>query len=126
MLIVIVGSNNYSCGFSKLIFQKSMSPILKILICIGLLLVVSTFAEILNSEVSQIFDASSSMVRYSNEIKATGVEGGEYELVFDHAWSQRLSFLSVTSKGKRLHVRPPVRYNLIYIFLIGSTVTFTL
>ncbi len=113
--LFIVDFNNYSRLFSKLIVQTKMSPILQILICIALLFVVSSFAEILNSEVSQIFDASSSIVRYSNEIKATGVEGGEYELVFDHDWSQRLSFLSVTSKGKRLHVKPPVRYNLIFI-----------
>lgn len=75
---------------------------------IVLLLVHSSWAEIFNTEVSQVFDASTSVVRYSSEIKATGVEG-EYELLFDNSWSQHLSYLSVSSKGKVLTVRAPVR-----------------
>jgi hypothetical protein len=66
------------------------------------------FGEIVNTEVVQSVDATTSVLRYSADVKATGVEG-QYDLLFLNDWAEHLSFLSVTSKGKSLTVRPPVR-----------------
>jgi hypothetical protein len=66
-----------------------------------------------NNDVSQIIDASSSIVKYSAEIKASLVEN-EYEIFMSAKWAEHLSFFSVTSKGKPLSVLPPIRYMRVY------------
>lgn len=68
-------------------------------------------AETINTDISQVFDASTSVVRYTAEIKASQVSG-EYQLIFPNSWAENLAFISVTSKGKLLDVRPPVRYKI--------------
>lgn len=99
-----------------------MSFIVQILVTLVVVLLVrSTLAEIANTEVSQIFDASTSVVRYTGEIKATGVEGA-YDLLFDNSWAQHLSYLSVTSKGKTLVVRAPVRSVLFCLLIMGQPI----
>jgi oligosaccharyltransferase complex subunit alpha (ribophorin I) len=62
---------------------------------------------VVNTDVSQVIDASTSIVRYSAEVKAAKL-GNEYRLVFPQNWAEHLSFLSVTSKEKSLKVFPPV------------------
>lgn len=68
----------------------------------------SVFGVIVNNEVSQIIDASTSIVKYVIEIKAAGIDG-QYDLIFPNTLSDQLSYLSVKSKGKPLTVQPPVR-----------------
>ncbi len=63
---------------------------------------------VVNTDVSQVIDATTSIVRYSVDIKATELNG-EYELIFADAWASHLAHLSVSSKGKPLSVLPPVR-----------------
>ncbi len=63
--------------------------------------------SIVNNEVSQVIDASTSIVRYNAEIKASNVNG-EYSLLFLKDWGSHLAYLSVTSKGKPLKVLPAV------------------
>ena len=65
---------------------------------------------VVNTDVSQTIDATTSVVRYSADIKASEMDG-KYEVVFQNDWANHLAFLSVTSKGgKTLTVQPPVRY----------------
>lgn len=71
-------------------------------------------AETINTDVSQVFDASTSVVRYSAEIKASQVSG-EYQLIFPNSWAENLAFISVTSKGKQLDVKAPVRFTFLVL-----------
>jgi len=77
------------------------------------------YGETVNTDVSQVFDASTSVVRYSAEIKASEV-AGDYQLIFPNSWAQNLAFLSVTSKGKQLDVKAPVSNVNYTIFAIES------
>lgn len=77
------------------------------LICLQSLYV-TLVQGVVNTDVSQVIDASTSIVRYSAEVKAAEL-GNEYQLVFPQNWAEHLSFLSVTSKEKSLKVFPPVR-----------------
>lgn len=63
---------------------------------------------VVNTDVSQVIDASTSIVRYVAEVKATEL-ASEYQVVFPENWAEHLSFLSVSSRGKILKVQPPIR-----------------
>ncbi len=74
-------------------------------------------SEIVNKDVSQIIDATTSFVKYSAEIKAANV-AGEYKLIFQNGWAEHLAFISVTSKGTKLNVHPPTRFaTRVYCFV---------
>lgn len=65
--------------------------------------------SVINTDVSQVIDATTSIVRYSADIKATEING-DYKIIFPESWAQHLAFISVSaSKGKSLKVLPPVR-----------------
>jgi hypothetical protein len=55
----------------------------------------------INTDVSQVIDASSSIVRYNVEIKASDVEG-LYEFMLQNKWVQHLAYLTATNKGKEI------------------------
>jgi len=82
-----------------------------LILCCFICVILSSFAEesIINKEVSQIIDATGATVKYSVEVKATNV-AGEYSFVFNNNWATHLAFISVVSKGEKLNVHPPVRY----------------
>jgi len=87
-----------------------------------------TQSNIVNKEVSQIVDATTSIVKYSVEVKATHVKG-EYIFVFQNGWADHLAFVSVTSKGVKLNVHPPVsqeNYTMISVDISESSPTLKL
>lgn len=73
-----------------------------------LVLVVAVVGKIVNTEVSQSIDASTQVLRYSADIKASNVDK-DYSLYFPNTWANNLAYLSVTQKGQSVVVRPPVR-----------------
>lgn len=62
---------------------------------------------VLNEEVSQVIDASSSIVHYNAEIKTSDVKD-EYVFLLPAKWGESLSYFSASSKGKSLLVLPAV------------------
>ncbi len=87
---------------------------LSFVVVLQVLLLISVQA-IINTDVSQVIDATSSMVRYSADVKISEVEK-EYRVIFANKWADHLAFLSVTtSKGKALNVLSPVRYHKIHL-----------
>ncbi len=71
------------------------------------LIVSMTYGSVINKEVTRIIDASNSVIRITTDIKAANVNG-EYQIVLSDEFVRKLAFLSVSSKGKTIHVPAPV------------------
>ena len=81
---------------------------MQFLILLQLCLWWSIDASIINKSVSRIVDATSSVVRVHTDISVTGVDGGEYDLIYPNDVAEHIALLTVKSKNKKLTVRPPV------------------
>ena len=60
-------------------------------------------ATVINKDIQRTVDASSSMVKITTEIKATGVDK-EYIFCFPKVQADHLAYISVTNKGQQLEI----------------------
>lgn len=82
-----------------------MNQYLCIFMLILALIAVATSA--INKDVQRTIDASSAILKIYIDIKATEVDK-EYKLVFPTYQAEKLAFLSISLKGKKLAVSAPV------------------
>lgn len=88
-------------------------------ILINLLLLASVLSDVINKSVSRVIDCSSSIVRITTDITATGVEN-YYNIIYPNAVAEKIAFLKVKSKNKKLQVQPPVMdgENTVYTVIV--------
>jgi len=75
------------------------------LIAFTVLIIVSH--AVINTEVQRIIDISSSVTKLSIDLKISEITN-EYKLAFSNYQAERLAFLSITKKGKKLNPTAPV------------------
>jgi hypothetical protein len=75
---------------------------------VSFLCLLPSVTSVVNTDVSQVFDVTTSIVHYSAEIKASEIQG-QYRFLIQNNWANHLAYFSITNKGKSLKVQDPVR-----------------